>query len=42
MADEAISRMKQLDAAAPDQPFFLYYVPGGSHSPHQPEERVDR
>ena len=36
MADEAISYMKQLDAAAPDQPFFLYYVPGGSHSPHQP------
>jgi len=36
MADEAIGYMKQLDAAAPDQPFFLYYVPGGSHSPHQP------
>ena len=36
MADEAISYMKQLNAAAPDQPFFLYYVPGGSHSPHQP------
>jgi len=36
MADEAITRMKQLDAAAPEQPFFIYYVPGGSHSPHQP------
>ncbi|MEJ8825114.1 arylsulfatase [Variovorax humicola] len=36
MADEAIGYMKQLDAAARDQPFFLYYVPGGSHSPHQP------
>src|SRR5437588_3328558 len=34
MADEAISRMKQLNPAAPDQPFFVYYVPGGSHSPH--------
>ena len=21
---------------APGQPFFLYYAPGGSHSPHQP------
>src|SRR5258705_4780754 len=43
MADEAISRMKQLDAAAPDQPFFLYYVPGGSHSPHQPKkEWIDK
>ncbi len=36
MADEAIRYMKQLQAAAPDQPFFLYYVPGGTHSPHQP------
>src|SRR6266478_6385610 len=38
MADEAISYMKQLDAAAPDKPFFVYYVPGGSHSPHQPKK----
>jgi arylsulfatase A-like enzyme len=38
LADEAIHYMKQLDAAAPDQPFFLYYVPGGSHSPHQPKK----
>jgi len=37
MADEAISYMKELNAAAPDKPFFLYYVPGGSHSPHQPK-----
>ena len=36
MADEAIQHMKMLDATAPDQPFFIYYVPGGSHSPHQP------
>ena len=36
MADEAINYMKQLNAAAPDKPFFVYYVPGGSHSPHQP------
>ena len=43
MADEAISYMKQLNAAAPDQPFFLYYVPGGSHSPHQPtKEWIDK
>src|SRR5438046_3032824 len=38
MADEAISYMKQLNAAAPDKPFFVYYVPGGSHSPHQPKK----
>ena len=32
-----IKYMKSVDAAAPDQPFFLYYVPGGTHSPHQPK-----
>jgi arylsulfatase len=38
MADEAIRYLSSLKAAAPDQPFFLYYVPGGSHSPHQPKK----
>jgi arylsulfatase A-like enzyme len=43
MADEAIKYLKQLNAAAPEQPFFLYYVPGGSHSPHQPKkEWIDK
>ena len=36
MADDAIKYMKELKDAAPDKPFFLYYVPGGSHAPHQP------
>ena len=36
MADDAIQYLNQLNAAAPDKPFFLYYVPGGSHAPHQP------
>ena len=36
MADEAISYMKGLNAAAPEKPFFLYYVPGGTHAPHHP------
>ena len=36
MADEAINYMKELNAAAPDKPFFVYYVPGGTHAPHQP------
>jgi arylsulfatase A-like enzyme len=36
MADEAITYLKGLNNAAPDKPFFLYYVPGGSHAPHQP------
>src|SRR6516162_4463805 len=38
MADEAIKYMRELNANAPDQPFFLYYVPGGSHSPHNPKK----
>lgn len=36
MADEAIKYMGELNAAAPEKPFFVHYVPGGSHSPHQP------
>jgi arylsulfatase A-like enzyme len=36
LADEAIKYMGDLNAAAPDKPFFVYYVPGGTHSPHQP------
>jgi arylsulfatase len=43
LADEAISYMRQRDAADPDKPFFLYYVPGGTHSPHQPtKEWIDK
>jgi arylsulfatase len=37
LADEAIKHMRDLNAAAPDKPFFVYYVPGGTHSPHQPK-----
>jgi len=36
LADEAIKHMRDLNAAAPDKPFFIYYTPGGTHSPHQP------
>ncbi len=36
LADNAIEHMQKLKAAAPDKPFFLYFVPGGTHSPHQP------
>ena len=36
MADEAIQYMKQLKEIAPDKPFFVYYVPGGTHAPHHP------
>ncbi len=36
MADDAIKHIHNLNAAAPDKPFFVYYAPGGTHSPHQP------
>jgi arylsulfatase A-like enzyme len=34
LADEAVKYLGDLNAAAPDTPFFLYYVPGGAHSPN--------
>src|SRR5258705_6129805 len=36
MADDASNSWKGLNNAAPDKPFFLYDVPGGTHAPHQP------
>ncbi|MBX9761330.1 MAG: sulfatase-like hydrolase/transferase, partial [Beijerinckiaceae bacterium] len=36
MADEAIGYMNQVNTLTPDQPFFVYYVPGGTHAPHHP------
>jgi arylsulfatase A-like enzyme len=43
MADEAIKYLHDMNAAAPDKPFFLYYVPGGTHAPHQPtQEWIDK
>lgn len=43
MADEAIAYMKRIDALNPDQPFFVYYAPGGTHAPHHPTpEWIDK
>ena len=28
--------MNQVNTLTPDQPFFVYYVPGGTHAPHHP------
>ena len=41
-ADNAIDHIKQLNAAAPDKPFFVYYVPGATHAPHHPPPGMDR
>ncbi|MDM0110486.1 arylsulfatase, partial [Variovorax sp. J22R24] len=37
MADEAINYMQGVKASAPDSPWFVYYAPGGTHSPHNPK-----
>jgi arylsulfatase len=36
MADDAVHWLKQLHDIDPSLPFFLYYVPGGTHAPHHP------
>jgi arylsulfatase A-like enzyme len=36
MADDAIAYINRMNALTPDKPFFVYYVPGGTHAPHHP------
>lgn len=36
LADEAIRWVTELNDIDPSMPFFLYYVPGATHSPHHP------
>ncbi len=36
MADDAIAYMKRINTLAPEQPWLIYYVPGGTHAPHHP------
>jgi arylsulfatase A-like enzyme len=36
MADDAIHWLTELNDIDPSIPFFLYYVPGATHAPHQP------
>jgi len=36
LADEAISKMNEMNALSPDQPFFIHFVPGATHAPHHP------
>lgn len=38
MSDEAFQYMKQIKAVAPEKPFLVYYVPGGTHAPHHSTE----
>lgn len=34
MADDAVAYLKMLNQVDPQKPFFLHYVPGGTHAPH--------
>lgn len=36
MTDHAIQWMKAQQSMTPDKPFYMYYVPGACHAPHQP------
>jgi len=36
MADDAIEYMHRVKTLDPEQPFFVYYAPGGTHAPHHP------
>ena len=36
MADDAIQYLDRVTAINPEQPFFVYYVPGAVHAPHHP------
>jgi arylsulfatase A-like enzyme len=41
LADHAINWLREQKTLAPDKPFFLYYAPGTTHSPHQaPKEWI--
>jgi arylsulfatase len=43
MADDAIEWIDRIETLAPDQPYFIYYAPGGVHAPHQPtKEWIDK
>ncbi|OMQ46651.1 arylsulfatase [Ensifer sp. 1H6] len=43
MADDAINYLREVDAATPEKPFFLYYAPGATHAPHHPtKEWIDK
>ncbi len=43
ITDKAIQYIAEQKSVAPDKPFFLYYAPGATHSPHQvAKEWIDK
>ncbi|NEO80761.1 arylsulfatase [Moorena sp. SIO4G3] len=42
LADHAIDHLRQLNAVAPQKPFFAYFATGATHAPHQvPKKWID-
>lgn len=39
LSTHASNWIKYQKSIAPDKPFFLYYVPGGTHAPHQVDKK---
>ncbi len=43
LADRGIAWIRQQQALTPDKPFFMYFAPGATHTPHHvPKEWADR
>ena len=43
LADRAVSWIRSVKSASPDQPYFVYIAPGATHAPHHaPKEWIDR
>jgi arylsulfatase A-like enzyme len=38
IADQAINWLHNQKAVAPERPYFIYYAPGATHSPHHPKK----
>ena len=43
LVDQSLQWINRQKATAPDRPFFVYFAPGATHSPHHaPQEWVDK
>lgn len=43
MVDKSLQWMMRQKVASPDRPFFVYFAPGATHSPHHaPQEYIDK
>ena len=43
LADKAIEYIRQQKSLTPDKPFFVYFAPGATHTPHHvPQEWIER